>query len=130
MSFTLPTFNLTCAIFTGPWPVGLHRLVSPCNLAMGRRVQASGTATDYFGYGPASPRLLLPALTDIRDVSQNIAQADYVEVPQSSGRWYIVNLVDDVAKGFDNEYRLAVLSKISQNLDATFAGLFWPIPMP
>jgi hypothetical protein len=39
--------------------------------------------------------------------------------------------VDDVGKGFGNEYRLIAMTKAYQYLDTTkFAGLFWPIPMP
>jgi len=132
MAFTVPNFNLVCAIYTGPYDSrGLHRLVSPCNLAFGRRTQQDFNDPTAFGFGPARPTLLLPAGTDIRDISQNVASADIVEVPSSSGRWYVVNLVDDVAKGFANEYRVAALSKLSSGYAvAGTTGLWWPIPMP
>lgn len=129
MAFSVPTFNLTVDIYTGPYP-GLLRLSSPCNLAMGRRIQLfnEGASPTLDGYG-SIPSLLLPKLTDIRDQTNGIA-ADYVEVPAGSQRWYLVGLVDDVAKGFTNEYRFASLGKIFQGAlgAGTFPGLFWTVP--
>jgi len=132
MAFAVPEFNLTCAIYTGPFDTkGLHRLISPCNLAMGKRIQHYFHDPNQPGFGLGVANLLLPAGTDIRDISQNIASPDIVEVPTSSGRWYVVDTVDDVGKGFSNEYRFAALSKLSSNYGvAATTGLFWPIPMP
>ena len=56
--------------------------------------------------------LRLPALTDIRP-------ADQIECPAGSGRLYSVRWVDDVHKGFVNEYRVAILEQI-----------FQPFPLP
>lgn len=76
--------------------------------------------------------LLLPALTDIRDAACASGYTDIVEVPDGSGRWYSVEYVDDVAKGFTNEYRVAVLSKAFDDgyVSNHFPGLKWPSPIP
>jgi hypothetical protein len=69
-------------------------------------------------------QLLLPAGTDIRDWAcwDGLAmdQPDVVEAPRGTGRYYTVIQVDDVAKGFPNEYRVAFIAK----------GAYWPIPIP
>ena len=67
---------------------------------------------------------------DVAATVDVVASPDVVEVPSGSGRWYQVNLVDDVVKGFTNEYRIATIVKIGQNYGGTAPGLFWPIPMP
>ena len=132
MAFTVPTFPLECQIYTGPWATKVFRDFAQCNLAMGRRVNqvhvTAGQAGQTYG---SQPILLLPALTDIRDSSCGL-EPDFVQCPDDSGRWYVVQLVDDVAKGFENEYRMATLGKIFQGVDgpATYPGLFWPTPIP
>jgi len=135
MSFTLPDFNLTCDIYSGPYDTRVLRLSGvACNLAMGRRVQVVFHDPTGLGFGAATAQLLLPSGTDVRDVSQLMGGGppyDIVEVPAGSGRWYVVNSVDDVGKGFPNEYRLAFLAKLSSNSGlVNTTGLFWPIPMP
>lgn len=131
MSFSVPTFNLTCDIYTGPW-VGkvLRHLSVPCNLAWGRRSQnnfAPGLGSVELG-GVSS--LLLPAGTDIRDASC-ASGWDVVEVPEASGRFYAISAVDDVGKGFVNEYRIATMAKACQAFDAVlFPGVSWPTPIP
>ena len=70
--------------------------------------------------------LLLPAGTDIRDstnYSFTVDKTDMVEVPAASGRIYVVEWVDDVGKGFPNEFRVAAIAK------ASGWGL-WPSPIP
>ena len=119
MGYTLPTFNLTCNIWrpTAP-PPAPPAVVSVCNLAYGRRVQISELSNP-----PAAMSLLLPAGTDIRDFWCAGVGGDYVEVPAGSGRFYIVGGVDDVAKGFANEHRVATLNK-------TRSAGNWPAPIP
>lgn len=134
MAFSLPTFNLVCNIHSGDvWPPPPMRLSSPCNLAMGRRVNqlnepSSGGAGFPIGVGPL---LLLPAGTDIRDASCGLV-TDLVECPAGSGRWYQTGLVDDAAKGFSNEYRVAYLLKIYEGVSGagSWPGLLWPTPIP
>jgi hypothetical protein len=132
MSFSLPTFNLVCAIYSYAVPLGLHRLVSECNLAFGRRVQQSWLSGGDFSSadGVNTQVLLLPAGTDIRS-GLLVGEADIVEVPSGSSRWYQVLTVDDLGKGFDNEHRGAVIVQVSALTDPVrYAGLEWPVPMP
>lgn len=121
MAYTLPTFNLTCNIYTttGTWPA-TPRLSSLCNLALGRRVESHG-----FVSGSLNMALLLPAGTDIRaGPVPNPPGNDTVEVPAGSGRTYAVLAVDDIGKGFPNEHRVAILTAVS------IATHFWPTPIP
>jgi hypothetical protein len=132
MGFSLPEFNLKCDIYTGPWNTRVLRIGNQdCNLQYGRksaRTQDFPTANEF----SVVMNLLLPALTDIRSTAQGYV-ADSVECPPASGRWYFVAAVDDTAKGFDNEYRVATLLQASEPRFGTgseYLGLFWPIPMP
>ncbi len=134
MPITLPTFNLLCDIYTGPWLTKAFRLQSPCNLAWGRRVNTPSITGSFVPGGNVNVLmdLLLPPLTDIRCCQQaNPPVLDVVEVPTGSGRWYGVAAVDDSGKGFANEHRIAVLTPIYDALDSVkFAGASWPTPMP
>lgn len=120
MSFTVPTFNLNVNI----WRNGNPRTNPPDvtamgNLAWGRRVSYAA------GLASAGPfillTLLLPVGTDVRS-SVTGAGSDLVEVPAGSGRFYDVNDVDDIGKGFTNEHRAAVLTQNSV--------VPWPAPIP
>lgn len=78
----------------------------------------------------STPQLLLPAGTDVRDGSTG-GEADIIEVPAGSGRWYSVMSVDDMGKGFPNEHRFALLHKIYERLNPIlFLGANWPTPIP
>lgn len=120
MAFSVPTFNLSVSIWRAltAWP-GPPDVLTVGNLALGKRTQT--------GSGTGLPRmeLLLPAGTDIRTDVTGLAQDDIVEVPTGSGRFYVAIWVDDVAKGFSNEYRIAIL-----NQNHTIARPPWPAPIP
>ena len=104
MSFTVPTFNLTCNIYTGAVFMPPPRVVSPCNLAFGRRnAMPQGQETES-GISALAMTLLLPPGTDIRSIEMTTG-ADLVEVPAGSNRRYLVTFVDDIGKGFPNEHR-------------------------
>jgi len=131
MAYILPDFNLTCDIYTGPWLTKVFRLSSDCNLAIGRRVMfiPFDWANQAPTYAPLS-QLLLPPLTDVQDASVT-GEPDIIECPAGSGRWYRVAGVDDMGKGFPNEHRFAMISKIYEQLNnVAFAGLQWPNPIP
>ena len=132
MSFTVPTFPLTCNVWDGPNPpVGPPRLSPDCNLAIGRRIFPGQSGFDNFSATEGTPQLLVPALTDIRDAScVPAAGGDVIEVPAGTGRFYYVIYVDDVGKGFLNEHRLALLSKACSANFSHFAGVDWPVPIP
>lgn len=134
MPFYLPTFNLFCNIwnvqhdfFLGP-PIGLPtQALVPCSLQFGRKNEG----------GASTPmHLLLPALTNINGQGaypftvNGILVGDSVEVPAGSGRFYCTFWVDDVAKGYPTEYRVADIERggeLSQQLSGAY---FDPIPWP
>jgi hypothetical protein len=132
MAFVLPTFNLSCDIYNGPWVGKTLRLSVMGNLAFGRRVQ-QGPGTWF--EPPAGPTtmpvvLLLPPLTDVRG-KLLVPEGDIVEAPAGSNRWYVVESVEDIGKGFANEHRGAVITQISFLMDPVgYAGCVWTIPMP
>jgi hypothetical protein len=132
MAFTVPQFPLECALYTGPWLTKIFRENIPGNLALGRRGISfpdyeSGESQAFTGPN----YLLVPAGTDIRDMSQGGPDQDIIEVPADSGRWYSVSLVDDIGKGFDNEHRYALINKIYEGVsEILYPGLLWPTPMP
>jgi hypothetical protein len=63
----------------------------------------------------------LPKLTDVRGTNGFGGGADIVEVPSLSGRFYQVRAVEDIGKGFDNEYRQALIEQ---------EALAVPFPIP
>lgn len=113
--FRVPDMSkLTCTIWRTYGPPFLPRpgggIDSPCNLSTSRPQQQIGAD---FGLG-ATPALLLPARTDIRPTygfGDGATGGDTVECPKLSGRFYVVLGVEDVARGYDNEYRLALLQQ-------------------
>lgn len=120
MAFVVPQFPLKAKIWTGPGHAGMPRLSDvPCNLAPGRRVLMQWWDWASLGSPSVNITLLVPALTDIRGWNDPAAPDD-VEVPQGSGRFYVVNQVDDFGKGFPNEHRWAILEQL----------LPWPQPIP
>lgn len=121
MSFSVPTFNLSCNIWQAPnAPPAAPDVTSVCNLAYGRRVNL-GPVSEDFDAGTVMT-LLLPPGVDIRSSAQS-ASSSWVEVPAGSLRYYATYGVDDVGKGFSNEHRAAILYPVS-----TFG--VWPTPYP
>jgi hypothetical protein len=135
MAFTVPTFNLVCNVYTGPWLTKVLRLADlECNLAVGRRVQQLGN--DYLTFGTEGLEfgltafLLVPSGSDIRSQSNGGVQ-DVIEVPSGSNRWYQCSAWEDMAKGFPNEYRMVAICKIWEAIaPALLAGCVWPVPTP
>lgn len=110
MAYRLPNFNLEVGIWHPPIavppPVGPAAIETVGNLSPGRRVSMLAVASAMEMW------LLLPPLTDIRRLG-------YVQVPLGSGRWYQVQVVDDIGKGFANEHRFAIILQDNAN---------WPVP--
>lgn len=127
MAFRIPTFNLTANVwrglsFVGPLP--------PPDLVVQANLQFAHKSKVDIADNPGLTSLmylLVPAGTDIRGRWQPTFQADAVEIPAGSRRFYAVIFVDDVAKGFGNEYRIAGMVQID---DLTALGLTFPIPLP
>jgi hypothetical protein len=140
MAFRIPTFNLTCNVWrTGNVVANPPDTNFPCNLSPGRRVLSAALGNT--STGASSPSLLmeilLPARSDVRPayiVFASPTQGDVVEVPAGTGRYYCVQCVDDVARGFPNEYRIAIL----QPMDWIGRSMYtnpnacpdWPLPIP
>lgn len=119
MPFTVPTFPITAFAWYPPNvpPLPPDLVGIPCNL-----VGPGKRSVGYYPHpGVVNPQwiLMVPKGTDLRDFS-NGPGTYYVEVPAGTGRYYSVVIVDDVAKGFDNEYRVAYLEKVGT----------WPTPIP
>lgn len=107
---------------TGTGPPAPPAVTTPAQLR-GPAIHTSGQQVLLVGGNqswPWTPTLLMPALTDIRDQFVPGGAGDLVEVPAGSGRLYNVVLVEDVAKGFTNEHRLAAIQKTG----------IWPTPIP
>jgi len=130
MAFTLPTFNLSANLWRIGGSGGAYAapdLTVACNLSFGRRVEQRRTQQAVLTTNVLSRGLLLPKLTDIR-ATWNAHAPDLVEVPAGSGRFYGVEDVEDVAKGFTNEYRFACLEYLI--VGATIFGMPAPVPLP
>jgi hypothetical protein len=109
MAFRLPTFNITCNVWhAGPVvpPVGPPDIAGlQCQLAW----DAAGGSVFLIGAAPRHFMLLrVPPRTDLRGQESSTFQ-DVVEVPAASGRFYVCWRVDDVGRGFVNEYRQGMI---------------------
>lgn len=115
----VPAFNLTCDIWFGQFanpPVGPPNLVAvPCLITPGDRVPVASPLL-YITY------ILLPKGTDVARNPRSLALpfGDIIEAPRGTGRFYFVRWVEDVGKGFPNEYRQAYVE----------ACPLWPVPYP
>lgn len=127
MGYKIPTFNLFGLVWHDYYvgimpPVVIPDNVFACQLRYSGRgpyellLQDSTTEPTW----QVGTTILMPKDTDVRDHWHAGARPDLVEVPSGSGRYYFVHYVDDVAKGFANEYRIAYLGKTGD----------WPTPIP
>lgn len=132
-SFNMPVFNLAAFIWHNFGTNVDHRpppdLEVNVNLANGRvaHLPVWTAAPPAIQALSMSSSVLLPKLTDIRDNSCSNGP-DVIEIPKNSGRFYWVSYVDDIAKGFDNEHRWAVVQKIFTY--GRWQIYRWPSPIP
>jgi len=135
MAFRLPSFNLSCSLWRAP-----NVFANPAdntfavNLSPGRRqLETNFGGTLSILSRSFTIEILCPKLTDIAGMV-GAAALDMVEIPTGSGRCYAVFAVEDVAKGFANEYRLALAIQMvgaTQTLTTNPWGApIWPIPTP
>lgn len=123
MAFVLPTFPITCNVYNkGSFGVTPPRIANvPCQLRA--PAAAYGAVIVVVAGQTIAMTLLVGAGVDIRDrFNTPINSEDWVECPSGSGRVYVVAIVDDIAKGFPNEHRYAILQKVT--------GIPWPTPTP
>jgi len=125
MAYKVPTFNSFANVWHGQTtqanPVGAPDLLVQCQLRWCGRGPTEALRPNDQAWQQGW-QILFPKLTDIRDV-YNAAlfdRWDTIEAPAGSGRYYGVQNVDDVGKGFTNEYRIAYVHKIG----------VWPTPIP
>ena len=126
MAFRLPKFNLTCSVWNNldpnsltPPPPLILAFPQICQLRFPRGYNLPDL------YLPGLPMgLLLPKLTDVRGATPLQPFPSIVEVPAHSGRFYQALFVDDVAKGFPNEHRIALIVQLSG-----ISG-WWTYPLP
>lgn len=118
MAFVLPTFNLTYNLWHGPHvpPGDPPDDSGDCQLRGANHTAATVNPTPELAAGAYA---LFPPGADIRD-QNTLNGSDVIEIPAGSERYYLVLMVDDIAKGFTNEHRYAVLMKRG----------FWPTPIP
>jgi hypothetical protein len=128
MAYRIPTFNLTSNVWHGAFgnpfdPAALPPLpdLTPmCQLCWNENQAVLDsllwTHQDVAGALQALHPMLIrfPRITDIRGYTKASSGGagtrglpDVIEVPAGSGRYYVASMVDDVAKGFVNEYRQA-----------------------
>lgn len=115
--FVIPQFNIYCNVHdaqyvNGTWVTRDLREVVKCNLSAGARFRQYGfyALSTFEDYTTVIMQLLLPKRTDIRAGAQSAnGEQDIVEVPGETGRFYLVMGVDDVGRGFSNEYRCAFI---------------------
>ncbi len=133
MSFNPPTFNLLANVWRVNGTVGAYGapdLTVMCNLSQGRRtmlglIPAAGHPAPWI-----FNELLVPKLTDIRALWNGVVE-DLIECPAGSKRFYGVEQVDDVGKGFPNEYRLVIMLYQKDGNNTLGGGPFAaPVPLP
>lgn len=105
------------------WLVGVR-----CQLHVRPVMFATTGTTD-----PSGPALLaqiyFPKGTDVGDVANGLSRPDLIECPAGSGCRYTVAWVGDIAKGFPNEFRIALVVKTKDTAPA-LAAQPWPLPIP
>lgn len=112
MSFRLPSMPLLCNIWQQFGPPFAHppfpRVTTRCQLRLRQTTFTADTGSTI----PAGIELLVPKGTDIRPLNGfTMGLHDQVECPAGTGRFYDVVAVEDIAKGFPNEYRIALLGQ-------------------
>jgi hypothetical protein len=123
VAFRVPAMPLSISIWRNQGTLGLYtlpNLITVCNLSPGRRVMAN--------VGLMPMEFLFPKLTDVR-AAWNSGTQDLLECPSGSKRFYDVEFVDDVGKGFANEYRI-VFAQYYPNGNTTLVDGPFPAPIP
>lgn len=123
MAFRLPQFPMSAALWSSaagtPPFLPAPRVTTPCQLRLLKTAIVDGANQHP---GTNNVLLLVPPHTDVRMADGAGNAGDWAEVPQGSGRFYTVDAVEDCAKAFTNEYRVAVLRSRNDLLGT------WPTP--
>jgi len=135
MPFVIPTFNLAVSIWRTGWAANNYAtpdVTTMGNLSPGKRTMVGRQGTT-INTPPAVVfmELLLPKLTDIRQAITTNNTEDLVEVPAGSKRFYLVQYVDDIGKGFANEHRIAwIMFSGGVQTFADTGAIPVPVPIP
>jgi len=141
MAFIPPTFNTranfwSSANWQSAWQSGTGSVPDPDD-TFDAQLRAPGfRAPITIGTPGLLPmELLLPQGTAVAnpiwDSNEYVFWCDRVEVPAGTGRYYFIVGVDDVAKDFDNEYRLAFLISTAFYEGTVWnGGAHWPYAPP
>lgn len=123
----MPTFNIFVNVWraTAP-PPGAPASTLTANLMMGLS-RTNETLIESLASQLSYMYVLLPKGVDVRGWWDG-STGDYIEAPAGSSRFYAVNAVDDVSKGFPSEYRVAFCQQVTDPL-ALF-GIPFPVPLP
>ncbi len=130
MAFVVPQFNLSANVWHNKGAVpfipsigslGTPDLTSACQIRFdpGHAISVSGTFSglNSTNVRPTYPtEIRFPKLTDVRGYASAFLSgntADVIEAPAGSGRYYFAEAVEDVGKGFANEYRQVVAFPVS-----------------
>lgn len=126
MPYKPPTLNLMCNIWRalGVSPLPPDPAVPPMTTRCQLRMSQVAFVESILEQAEPIMQLKVPKGFDIRASNWTEPAPDLVEVPANSGRFYTVLAVDDVAKGFPTEYRVAA---IRQRINDPFG---WPFPTP
>ena len=110
MPFRVPRFPLRYNLWRFPYNFVLPPdQTGVCQLRSGRWVHHGAIDNEGSPIGFYEPKkVLFPKGEDLRSNEWGHTP-DYVEIPAGSLRFYVLASVDDVAKGFSNEYRYALV---------------------
>jgi hypothetical protein len=107
--FRLPTLNLTANVWHNSGvvpPAGAPDIAGmACQLAWDHSgdIATPPAAQKHF------MKMRVPPRSDLRDANSSTGP-DVVEIPAGTARYYAVQLVDDVGRGFPNEFRQALVT--------------------
>lgn len=126
MAFRTPTLPLTALVWRAPAgnpnDYTAPDLTLAANLAVGRR-----TGPDTFDV-IGTQQIMVSKRADVR-ATWNGVNGDVIECPAGTKRFYLVEDVIDVGRGFLNEYRLIVTFYAFNGVTFTVQGLM-PAPVP
>lgn len=120
MPFVVPQMPLVVNIWRNGNPTANPPdVITVGNLTPGKRVTSPPSGTKAIPGPQLLMMVLLPPRTDVRG-NEAVGGPDTVEIPGGTSRFYEVQTVDDIGRGFANEHRFATL----------LASGTWPSPVP
>jgi hypothetical protein len=131
MGFRTPAMPLILNVWRNNGVGGAYPapdLSIPAGLSVGRRVSMPRTTAAGSVFSAIDREIFTPLRSDIRGLWNGVGQ-DLLELPAGSKRFYQVQDVEDVGRGFLNEYRLVIALYLT-NGTLSFGGFIAPVPLP